>query len=230
MTKKKKPEIIPPKKTQSRKERALYCTQYLQEVEARSNWVALARVLIECDQDELWRETNCDCWDEWVHKFAPTSYRKCMGAKRRFLKLYHDIPIKALVDAKPETAEYISRCVPPAALKSPVILEALPLPPRKAIKLLKAAMPEQHLESIEKTILNQAESQHDAFNDALEAYRFMKNDEGASKENFVEFLISEWMDSVAENNRTIRENWEAHKEEREPTSFVTANLQAEARE
>jgi hypothetical protein len=210
-------EILPPVSKAlkiSRQERAQECTAYLQAFEsATQSWADLGEKLVECEKDELYLELGCETWDEWAQKFAPKSYRLCYIVKSRFKNLSSEFSLKELREMPPETAQYAARHVSPAARKNPEIREALKLPRKKAVEALKEAAPEQHFEDVKKRLLKFSESQHAIVDDGYEAYKFSQSDEKVSFEDFTEFLVNNWLDSAAENGKTLRENWELHKAE-----------------
>ena len=195
---KKSAEIIP---RNERHDRAEFCTQYLETFESSCrNWVDLAMILVEVERDELFVEMGFASWDDWAKTKAPVSHRLCYAIKGRY---------RALKDARlsdtemrlmpPETAQWASKAknISPAALSKPEVKEILMLPRQKAVKALKEALPEQHIEDVEKITCKFAVSQHKVIQEAYEVFKRLK-DEHASFEEAIEFWASEWILATAE--------------------------------
>jgi hypothetical protein len=207
--------LLPEKKAMklSRQERAQECTEYLQAFEAAiSDWAELGTRILEVEKDELYLELGCSSLDDWLHKFAPVSYRKAMDAKK-LVKRLCDIPLEEMRQIPPETAKYAMVHVSAKLREQPEIREALKLSRKKAVEALKIAAPSQHFEDVKKRMLKFSESQHEIVDDGYEAYKFAQSDEKVLFEDFIEFLVNNWLDSAGENGKTLRENWELHKAE-----------------
>ena len=70
------------------------------------------------------------------------------------------------------------------------------LPRQRAIEVLKAALPEQHLENLVRRTCKFAVSQDEVIQKAYQTFRMVK-DEHASFEDAIEFWASEWILSAA---------------------------------
>lgn len=184
-----------------RLKRAEFCTEYLQTFEnSVKNWADLAEVLIEVERDELFLDMGVPNLDEWFDKVAPVSKRLCYAIKGRY---------RALRDAglthsetkmlSRETAEWASKArnISPAALMNPEIKAALLLPKQKAIKIIQEIAPHEHVEDSLKIVCKFAVSQGKIVQDAYEVFKKYR-DETASFPDFVEFLASEFILSLAE--------------------------------
>lgn len=192
-----------------RQERAEYCTRYLETFEsACRDWVDLALILTEVERDKLFLEVGAKSWDEWARVHAPASYRLCYMIKARYKALKEAFSDAELKRMPPETASWASRArnISPGALSQPKVKEALMLPYRKAIAVLKEALPDEHIEDMRRVACKFAVSQHAAVMDGYEAFKELK-DEKASFEEFVEFAVSEWMESLYEEGRSVRQCW-----------------------
>lgn len=198
-----------------RQERARFCTEYLQKFDGIvRNWVDLAEVLLEVERDELYLELGIETWDEWALKTAPVSHRLCYAVKARFKALTEAGFLPAeLKGMLPETAEWASKArnISPAALTNPEVKEALKLPKQKAVKRIQEVVPDEHVESTVELGCKFAGTQGIAIQDAYAAFVALK-DEKASLEDFLEFTVSEYMDSVyqvrGEQSITVRQCWE----------------------
>ena len=137
-------------------------------------------------------------WDEWATKHAPGSYRLCYMVKRRYSNLKAaNFTNEELRLMPPETAEWASKAknISPAALQQPKVKEALMLPRQEAVKVLREALPDEHIEDVHRLTCKFAASQHKVIQDAYGVFKLTK-DEHASFEEFIEFCVSEWILSV----------------------------------
>jgi hypothetical protein len=181
-----------------RLERAEFCTKYLENFECTCrNWVDLAVVLLEVEQQELFTEVGAKTWDEWAKQHAPVSYRLCYMIKARYKALKESFTTDELKLIPPETAQWASKAknISPASLSKPEVKEALMLPRQKAVKVLKEALPDEHIEDVHRFTCKFAGSQHKVIQDGYGVFKLTK-DESASFEEFLEFCVSEWVLSV----------------------------------
>lgn len=183
-----------------RLERANYCTFYLQRFEHTVHgWQELAVVLVEVERDELFQEVGCESWDEWARKNAPVSYRLCYAVKRR----YNNLKAAGLSDSDmklmpAQTADWASKSknISPVELKKPRVREALSLPKQKAVELLREVLPDQHIEEVKVRHCKFAVSADIIIQEGYEVFKKHK-DEWATFEDFLEFVVSEWILSFA---------------------------------
>lgn len=185
-------------KNGDKKNRAEYCTRYLETFDKQIDLVELAKIIEEVKRDELYLEVGSKTADEWIRVHAPRSYRMCYMAQSCYRVLkehFSDAEIKLM---PPETARWAasSKNISPAELSKPEVKEALMLPKQKAVEVLRAALPDQHIENTEKVTCKFAVSQHRIVQDGYEVFKKHK-DEAASFEDFVEFCVSEWILSFA---------------------------------
>ena len=183
----------------NRVRRAEFCTEYLKRFEKNCNdWVELANILLEVEREELFLALGFKNWDEWAMKNAPASHRLCYAIKARYKALsgagLTDSELKLL---PPETAEWASKAknISPASLSKPEVKEALMLPRQEAVKVLREALPNEHIEDVHRFTCKFAASQHKVIQDAYGVFKLTK-DEHASFEEFIEFCVSEWILSV----------------------------------
>ncbi len=195
----------------SRSSRAQFITGKLEEFEKRfENWADLGALLVECERDKLYLEVGAKTWEEWVRHHAPRSYTHCYTSKLQYRNLIGHISIEKLRTYPPETAKWASKAknLSPAVLGKPEVQEALMLSPKKAIAALKEILPDQHIEDTRNVLLKFEASQYRSiFEESYEAYKLFR-DESSSKENFMEYLANEFMESQFEDGSTIRERWE----------------------
>jgi len=200
----------------SRKKRAEQFTAKLKEFENQNKWGHLGAMFVEMEDERLYEEVGCESWNEWVDRFAPQSYGLCYMIKSRFKALIPYFTVEQLNQMPPQTADWASKAknISPEALRQPNVKEALRLPKQKAVKLLREALPLEHIEDVQKITFKFEQSQHDQIVDAYEAFKRLK-DEKASFEDFVEFAVSEWMESVYQirdqKSVSVRQCWEAMK-------------------
>jgi hypothetical protein len=193
-------------------DRAKNCTQRLEEYDRRSDWVDLAMILVECERDKLFLEVGSKTWDEWLQKHAPRSYRLCYMVKAQYKALEGSLTLEEMRKIPPETARWAakSKNISPAALKNPDVKAALFQPRRKAIAALQTAVPEQHIEDTRNHLLKFDASQDDAVLEGYGAFKLFK-DEKSSLEDFIEFCVSEWMESEIEAGVSYRQRLEEMK-------------------
>jgi len=182
-------------------ERAEYCTKYLEAFERSCrNWVDLAAILVEVERDELFTPMGFASFDDWAHTKAPVSHRLCYAIKGRYKALREAGLSDAELKLMPkETAQWAAKAknISPAELAKPEVKEMLRLPKQKAVKALKDALPNQHIEIEESVTCKFAGSQHRVIFEAYEVFKKHKDEHG-SFEEFVEFCVSEWILSFAE--------------------------------
>lgn len=200
---------------EDRAARAAFCTEYLETFESSCrNWVDLAMILVEVERDELFLEMGYSSFDDWAQVKAPVSHRLCFAIKGRYKALKEaKVPDSSLRLMPPETADWASKArnISPVELAKPEVLEALKLPKQKAVKVLKQALPAQHIEEEFKLNCKFAESQGKYVLEGYEAFKRLKDEKG-SLSDFVEFVVSEWMESVfavrGDQSVTVRQCWE----------------------
>jgi hypothetical protein len=197
--------------TQTRAERAKFCTQWLQEYEKRMNWPDFADMLLEVERDKLYLEIGANSWDEWAQKYAPKSYVSCYTFKT-LRKELNEVPIEILRKVPPETAKWFanSKNISPAMLKDPKIQEVMELPKQKAIAAAKKVAPDQHIETLSNCLLKFTESQKRAFDEAREAYKAFTGD-ATSREDFIEALCADFWESETPVGLNMREWWTAQQ-------------------
>lgn len=184
-----------------RQERAEFCTNYLKTfAKATRAWVDLAIILVEVERDELFLEVGQKNWDAWAREAAPACYRLCYVIKARYKALKAaGLSFEDLKRIPPETAQWASRAknISPAELRKPEVIEALTLPRQKAVAVLIKVLPNQHIEDIRKVTCKFAGSQDRIIQEGYEVFKKHKDSKG-SFEEFVEFVVSEWILSFAE--------------------------------
>lgn len=184
-----------------RQERAEFCTNYLKTfAKATRAWADLAVILVEVDDEELFLEVGQKTWDAWARHAAPACYRLCYVIKARYKALTSaGLSFEDLKRIPPETAQWASRAknISPAELCKPEVIEALTLPRQKAVAVLREALPDQHIEDIRKVTCKFAVSADRVIQEGYEVFKKHK-DSKASFEEFVEFVVSEWILSFAE--------------------------------
>ena len=194
-----------------RKQRAEECTKYLQDFDSSvRNWLNLAKVIAEVEDEELFLEVGCKSVDEWIRKHAPVSYRLAYMRRAQYRVLSPHFTDEELAKFPPETASWAAKAkhISPAEFKKPLVREALCLPRQKAVRAIQEAVPDGHVEDSVRVVCKFAASQAEAVKDAHEAFKLMKDAE-ASLEDFVEFCVSEWMESAWEGGESVRQYWES---------------------
>ncbi len=189
----------------SRLERAEYCTKILETFDnSVRKWADLAQVLQEVERDCLYAEMGDENWDEWAKKHAPVSYRLCYSLKARFKALSPHFTVDELNAMPRETASWASKAknISPAALSKPEVKEALMLPKRKAVEVLREALPQEHLEDDYRLACKFTASQGEVIQKGYEVFKRHK-DETASFEDFVEFLVAEFVLSFAASSNVV---------------------------
>lgn len=192
--------------------RALKLTKFVEDFDKRNNWVDLAVAVVAVEEEKLFVEVGHKTWEEWVEVHAGNSKSRCYAVKSQLKVLRDHFTIAKLKRIPPESAKWLSKAknISPDALSSPEVQAACTLPPKQMIKKLKADLPDQHIEEIQKVKLRFSTSLAEAFEDAFAAFKYLK-DENATQEDFVEYLFAElWMEEALENG-TVRDLWEAKK-------------------
>ena len=203
---------------ESRQQRAEYCTNYLEIFEKSCrNWVDLAVILYEVEHDELFEPLGFASMDDWIRTHAPVSYRLCYAIKGRYKALKEaNITDSEMKSFPPETAQWASRAsnISPAELSKPEVKEILRLPKQKAVRALKAALPEQHISEQKEISCKFSDGIADEGQDAYKAFRALK-DETATWEDFLQFCWNDWLDSTFEKRGdqvvSFRQIWENMK-------------------
>jgi uracil-DNA glycosylase len=212
----------------SKATRAKQCTEYVESFDrCMAEWAQLAAVLVECERDELYLEVGCSSWREWVMKHAPRSYGFCYMARNSFAKLQEaGWTVEEMKQIKSETAKWATKAknISPAALRKPEVKAALiGNTVKDAVEAIGKAAPDEHVEHAHNYLMRFQASQYNVVVDAHEACKALK-DENISMEDFVEFTISEWMDSafnvaialdggIVESTITVRQAWQRYRGE-----------------
>ena len=156
---------------------------WLREYEQRTqDWPMLAKMCIECETEELWREGPYHSWDDWVNKAAPKSARTVY---------YYRALYKGLAQMPPEAAKQMNG-LSPSVRRDRAVREAAKAGKQHLIATVQAAYPEQHLEGTTKVTFHFENSFISVYDEFLEGVRLLEDDPELERERAMELAIFAW--------------------------------------
>lgn len=176
-------------------------------------WQEIAKCCLEVKRDGDWELLGFHSFEAWLGDAAPASRRYIFLVMGIHDDLSHDIPDEILDKIPLGTGQILHREVKSKALRrDPRILEAATHKPKKFVSTVKQIAPEQHLEGYQVKKLNFSVSQAETVEDGWDAYRHLE-DETISLEAFIEWVVNDWLDGLAQGGPTSRRmTWEGIKE------------------
>lgn len=153
-----------------------------------NDWTEIAKCCIEVERDQDYKLLGFPSWHAWLLDAAPRSRSYIYLVVGRFKELIADIPEEELAQI-PLGSAGVLRSLSSAARKSSKIRQAAQSKPAEFRKVLEQEFPEQHIEPIVECRLRFKLSFWVNFEAAYEKYKL--TDETATKEDFVEYLVSE---------------------------------------
>lgn len=173
----------------SPKERAFARDSYVRDFERTfQDWTAIAKCCIDIERDRDYELLGFASWHAWLLDAAPRSRSYIYLVVGRYKELIADIPEEELAQI-PLGSAGVLRQLSSSARRLSKIRQAAQSKPAEFRKVLDQEFPEQHLEPLVECRLRFKLSFWSLFEAAYEKYKL--TDETGSKEDFIEFLVSE---------------------------------------
>ena len=173
----------------SPKERAFARDSYVRDFERTfQDWTAIAKCCIDIERDRDYELLGFASWHAWLLDAAPRSRSYIYLVVGRYKELIADIPEEELAQI-PLGSAGVLRKLSSAQRRSVEVRKSATKKPEQFIADLQVLSPEQHLEPLVECRLRFKLSFWSLFEAAYEKYKL--TDETGSKEDFIEFLVSE---------------------------------------
>lgn len=181
--------------TATRAERFHAVDAWLRDYERRNtDWAALAKMVIECAQEELWREENYHSWDDWIHKAAPGCARSIYYFKMLYEGLAPDFSLEEMRQMPPESAKALNGCSS-SVRRDPRIREAVKRKKQEFVAAVNELHPDQHLESTVKVTFHFEPGFIPVYEEFLAGVRLLEDDSGLERERCIELAIIAWLNA-----------------------------------
>lgn len=175
--------------TLSPRERAEARDARVREFERQFNdWVEIARCCIEVERDHDYKLLGFPSWHAWLLDAAPRSRSYIYLVVGRYKELIADIPEEELAQI-PLGSAGVLETLASKIRQNPRVREAALKKPSAFRQVLEKEFPNQHIEPLVECRLRFKLSFWEVFETAFEKYKL--TDESATKEEFIEFLVSE---------------------------------------
>lgn len=170
-------------------ERATARNSFVKDFEERfADWSTIAKVCIEVERDKDYLLLGYHSWNAWLLEVAPKSRSYIYLVVGRYKELIPDIPEEELAQIPLGSAGVLKQ-LSSAARRDPAVRQAARSKPSELRMVVSATHPEQALETIVEKKCRFAMSQWNVIDSAYQAYLVL--DDGASFEDFIEWLVSE---------------------------------------
>jgi hypothetical protein len=182
--------------TPTRAERFHAVDAWLRDYEERTkDWALLAKMCIDCETEELWREGPFSSWDDWLHKSGPRSARAVYYHKAVYLGLLPDFSLEEMREMRPETAKELRKCST-AARRDPAVRElARTKKPGDFVSSVNELHPDQHLENTVKVTFHFEPGFIPVYEEFLAGVRLLEDDPGLERERCIELAIIAWLNA-----------------------------------
>lgn len=170
-------------------ERATARNSFVVDFEERfADWSTIAKVCIEVERDKDYLILGYHSWNAWLLAVAPKSRSYIYLVVGRYKELIPDIPEAELAQIPLGSAGVLKQ-LSSAARRDPAVRQAARSKPSELRMMVGAAHPDQAMEMTVERRCRFTMSQWNVIDGAYQAYQMI--DEGASFEDFLEFLVSE---------------------------------------
>lgn len=170
-------------------ERATARNSFVVDFEERfADWSTIAKVCIEVERDKDYLILGYHSWNAWLLAVAPKSRSYIYLVVGRYKELIPDIPEAELAQIPLGSAGVLKQ-LSSAARRDPAVRQAARSKPSELRMVLRDTHPEQAVEMVVERKCRFALSQWNLIDAAYQAYLVL--DDGASFEDFVEWLVSE---------------------------------------
>jgi hypothetical protein len=177
----------------SAKDRAVARDSFVREFDRQfRTWSDIAKVAFEGKRDEDWKILGHSSWRSWILASAPASHSYIYLTVGLYEGLSPDFSDEELTKVPLGTARVIEgKLKSPDVRRDPRVRELATKKPSEFVTEVNKIRPEQHLEDVVEKTLKFSASQWLVLEGAWEGYKERQNDETATFENFVEWLVLE---------------------------------------
>jgi hypothetical protein len=177
--------------TLSPRDRAVARDSYVREFERRFNdWSDIAKVCYEVERDKDYELLGFRSFGAWIIAAAPRSRAYIYLVTGRYKELKDDFSDQELSEIALDSTATL-RKLSPAVRKDPEVRAAAKKKPQELRQVVIERHPDQLVEEIVEKSLRFTGSQWKVIEGAFQSYREREQDETASLEDFVEWLITE---------------------------------------
>ena len=182
-------------------QRAQARDSYVREFDRQfRDWVGIASCCVEVQNDLDYRILGFSSFEQWLEDAAPASLRYLKLVMAIYKGLVPDIPEETLRQIPLGTSAILHRQVKsPKLRRDPKVLEAAKQKPKKFTAAMQAIAPQQHVEGVIRQPIDFTASQWAVVENAWETYELLMG-EPMGLAQFVEFLVTEWLDSEYEDS------------------------------